>query len=545
MTFAKSLFRGAALAAVAIGLSTSSTVAQNGTNFHVLSNGLDAAYIGIGAGGTQVGGVDGIGTWVDGANLHGNTSLGTSGWKGASFPVGNFVAGAFRYKQAGFRLSQCVLGAPPAGALRFPGVLFIEMDGWNYNNVSAGTNVFGHLAAGAIAGTALGLTTGGVLPYGTGDSSSVSFILSGLPSGATGSGTGVSSSILCLLPNYGLIPSAGGVNGAGTATIIAAASATLPINSTGFCWTIQFTWLSSALTPSSLTGVTDKITGWWWWLTNSELGNQYWAMSTDEMNTTQSQSIVLTGGASGLIAFLANLDLTCHYLAEDPVTNNALQPAGFNGTGTYYTTSTSRAGFPANGGFDMGRHITLSDGGAGGVTNPITSLGNQDPAGSPLPGLTPTVGFVTWTNEDTNASGTADDTFFRLTWVQYNWDTSFGIPQTLRIDAILFFGSIRIPVWVPFSVPLPWPQAITGVFFPFLTHTCGFNTSWTDPDGFPAGTFGIPPIKGSSIHLPLTGLGPGIGVPLAIGYGTTAVPPAGGGPGAGPPSVSGAMCVIP
>ncbi len=493
--------------------------AQNGTNFHVLNNGLDVIYGGIGAGGTQVPRVDGIGYWVGGEDIKGSTLV-----PGVIAPPG--PEAFFGYKQAGLRWTMCVLGPPIAGlSLNMPSVTIVEFRNRNNN----APDVF--LRPGCTTGGGInGLTTGGVLPYGGPNGTSVSFVLSGLPSGATGSATGISSSQVVLLPNGGLIPSARN----GIATIIGAASANLPINSTGFCWTVQFTWLNSALAPTCLAGTADDVDGWWTWLANGSAGNQYWGMSNDELNAFQSRSIALDGGATALIAFFANLDFVAHHMTCDPYTNDALQPAGFNATGVYYATSTARAGGGApvpNGGFDLGRHVGTSTNGTGGVTNPITLLGNQNPANNAL-GSIPSVGYVTWSNANSNGAGVCDDVFSRLTWVQFNWDTTFGIDPGVgrRLSPVtFFFGLLRLGINIPISIPAPWPQPFTTAFFPFYVHTATSqlgNALWPDPDGFPGGTFGICPIVGGSLHIPFVGFGPVCaGVPLAWGFCTSGTGP--------------------
>ena len=140
MTFAKHFVRGLAVGALALGLTTTAE-AQNNTNWRAMSNGLDALYLGIGGGSGQVGGVDGIGTWVDGNMMRGNMLNGL---------------GQFGYKQRTFFTSECVLGAPPAIALNFPAIVFIEYDGRN-NNLP---DVFTRPVC-APGGVPTGSTTGG------------------------------------------------------------------------------------------------------------------------------------------------------------------------------------------------------------------------------------------------------------------------------------------------------------------------------------------------------------------------------------------------
>jgi hypothetical protein len=492
-----------ALGALAVGLFAGPTSAQNGSNWHVLSNGLDAAYLGIGAGGTQVADVDGIGFWVDGTDLVGTTLT---------------TLGDFGYHQAKFRLSECVFGQPiPGLRLDFPGIVVLEMDGRN----SATPDVF--VKPGCTTAGLIGLTTGGVIPYGTPPGSSANFLITGLPSGA-----GLSSSLACLIPNHGLLPSSNG----GTTTLLAAASASLPIGSTGFCWVVQFTWTPTAVVSAN------NADGWWTWLTNSRDGNQYWGISNDELEAIQSLTIASDGGLNNLFAFFGGFEYEYHSASVDPVTNLALQPSGFNGTGVYYATNTTAAGSPINGGFDLGRRdavvfngVSLNLGGA--VINPASGFQNQDPAGSPLGAQisAPTIGFVTWNNEVYTGPGAVVGGY-RLTWVQFNWDQAFGVDQAAATTVPVFLGNARIPVSIPSSVPAPWPQTLTTVFWPFFIHNTSDQTGnslWPDPSGFPGGTFGVAPTVGGSTHIPFVGFGPVcLGAPIAWGYGSTGLKGPGG-----------------
>jgi hypothetical protein len=503
MTFGKHLLRGAALSALAVGLSTTASAQDNGSNFQVFSNNLDVIYGGLGAGGTQTA-ADGLGTWFNGEDLKGGTM--------------STVTGDWAYKQIGWRESACVLGPnPPVGggavgglAILWPNIATVELDGTN-----------GHANAVFSVPFCAPGGTPSFVPYGTPAGSSFNFLLSGYPSGA-----GLGTSLTLLLPNEGLVPSSNG----GTATLIANTGlAGLFINSTGFCWIVDFNWLPSALVSL------DDVNGWWHYMHNSPDNNQYWGMSNDEMQIWQSQSIALDGG-TGLIGFLGQLDYEFHSKQVDPSSMAALQPAGSNGTGVYYSTTVDAGGgnpaAPGTGiGFDLGRHSGWSQAGTGGVTNGLTGLGNQDPAGSPIAPQIPSVGFATWNNENYNALA-APTGGFRLTWITIDWDASFLVDPALAGEATKWFGTSRIPSTIPAAAPVPWPQSyITVPFFPFLVHnTVNHDGSgiWPDPNGFPSGTFGVPGVSGTSIHLPIILGSACIGVPLALQHGTSGLAGPGG-----------------
>ncbi|MDG2148105.1 MAG: hypothetical protein P8N09_01140 [Planctomycetota bacterium] len=481
MTFAKQIVRGLAVGAIAVGLTTAAS-AQNGTNFHVLSNGLDAVYLNIGGGSGQTGGADGIGNWIDGNDLRGNyiTAL-----------------GEFGYRQSTFFTSECVLGAPPAVALDFPGILFIEFDGRNPND----QDIFTRPAC--TAGLPNGTTTAGFLPYGISPGASAQFFLAGLPTGA-----GLPSTAAILLPNNGLAPASNG----GTATLIAAAGAALPISSTGFCWIVMFTW-----TPSALVGL-DNIDGWWHWNINSVNNNQYWGLSNDELNVYSSNTVALSGNQTALNTFFASFEYEWHGTTADPSMNNALNPAGINGTGPYYAAD--NGALNPNGGWDLGRHGGASISGTGGTINPITGNGTQNPAGTPSGGI-PTYGYMSWNNE---VSG------LRTVWHQVDWAGTFGVdPDTLGAgyNALVGPPGQRLPVGVSSLVnPAPgWPQGVSIAQFPLMFHTPTSGHPETDPLGFPAGSFGIVGQWGATNMLPINGLSEvcTIGLPVAVQYGSVAV----------------------
>ena len=474
MTFALNFTRGMSLGVLAAALTLGSVSAQNGSNYDLLSNSFDAAYVGIGAGGGQTA-VDGILTHIRGENLKGShmTQLGD-----------------FGYRQPKFRETMCVFNAGPVTtALRFPALMFVEMASTGGAGAAGNGNkplVFTNPAC-KPGGPQFPLGASGAVPYGTVPGATANFILSLTPSGIPG----IPTSTLLLLPNDAL---AGTGPNNGTATLIAAASASLPIASTGFCWAVQFTWNPSAL--ASL----DDVDSWEHYLENSADGNQYWGVSDDELNIWQSSSVVLDGGGTGLIGLPANFDYGFTSSTVEPTTKASLAPVGANAAGVYYAQTVNvvkENGAPAinlNGGFDVGRGSeVLSLSGTKGVANPATLLGNQDPTAA---GKTPTIGFATWDNGgDHNGS-------VRLGFLSIDLIALSPTPAKPSTDVGVikpFFG-IRIPV-----VSAGLLQGITNLSFGlFGTKTSG--TAWPDPDGFPPGTFGVQATGAASNQFPTTGL---------------------------------------
>ena len=517
----KRFTRAVALAALTIGLSTSSAVAQNGSNFKILSNGSDVIYGGLGAGGSSTGGPggDGIGVWVCYEGMRGNSMT---------------QLGDFGYKQVGWREAVCVLGAPIAGlGLKFPQITMLEFDG--VNPFGAG-NVFTMAVCNQPGNPVLG-TSAGFAPYGVPAGTSASFLLTGFTTGV-----GLPSNAVAVIPNNGLFPSSNG----GTAFVIAVASGNLSIASTGFCWGVQFNW-----TPSALASL-DDVNGWWTWRSNSADNNQYWNMSNDETNIWQSNTIVTLGG--GLIAFNSNLDYDNDWLSSNASTNVATAPVGANGTGVYYGTGAGVAGSgnSVNGGFNLGRTGGIATDGVTGTLSSLTGLGNQDPAGSPTAGLIPTMGGVTWDNGPSTLAGTRR---WRLEWIQIWFDLTFGVDPALTTDLLVGPGGVfRVPVTLQASFGGGFPQSITLSFFPFFLHNVDDRTgltAWPDPFGFPGGTFGIPPQVGSSIHLPVASAAVCIGLPVGLQAGTSALKGPGGpflwkgGPNANTPSSSHGIPLVP
>lgn len=479
-------------------LLTVPVAAQNGENYHVMSNQLDVVYAGLGAGGTQVAGVDGIGTWLDGEEMVGNTLT---------------ALGDYGYKQAGFANSECVLGPPPAISLNFPMITVIEFNGRNAHN----PDVF--LTPLCTAGGApVGITTGGFVPYGFAPATSFNFLLTGLPSGI-----GVPTSAVQLIPENGLL------NTSATATIIAAAvNANLPIASTGFCWVVDFLWAPSALVSL------DHVDGWWLWQTNSANGNQYWGGSNDEQNLYQSQTVATDGGASGLIAFFSSFDYEWHSKTQTPAVNTATAPTGSNGAGTYYGTNAAPPcstvpSIVVNGGFNLGRHQGVSISGAGGALNPATGVSNQNPAGAalPIPGGA-TLGYVVWDNRlhpllNGPPAGPGGTGGTAVSWLQISDNALLQLKPTKanNPDVPLPPHQQRLPGGIE-AIFGGWPKPYTiPNLLTLRMDKCNATGSaiWPDPWGFPGGTFGIAPVVGVSAFVaPIGNLAPvcAIGFPIVL-----------------------------
>jgi hypothetical protein len=488
---------------------------QGGSNFHVLANGADITYLGLGAGGSQVGGEDGVGHWVDGEEMRGNTftSLGDYG-----------------YAQMGWRASPCVLGpAPTPGmtlSLNFPLIALVELDG--VNPFDQGANVWSRAAC----APSLALPTVGCFPIGGSGGipfgpvgASAQFLVSGLPSGVSS----FASNLHVLIPNNGLqgptaLPSA-------TATIIGLASdASLGIGSTGFCWLVTFNWLPSAV-PAL-----DDINGWWTWKTNSVHGNQYWPWSNDEQSIWQSNTVATDVGCSALVAFFGNVEVEAISIVPAPATNVATAPNGLNQMSPYaFIGSDPFGGNSVNGGFDLGRHGGVSLNGAGGAMTG-TGFGGQDPAAAGLSNV-PTLGFVTWNNGPQSvATGGFGDPRSHVTWVQTWFDGILaglsggvsgdpGTNGTPDLPVAPSTGVNRFPLTLQESIAFAFPSADVAFYGPLFLHLVQDQTgvtAWPDPYGFTPG-FGDPPVVGASAHLPLGGAlsSLSVGLPVGIQVGTS------------------------
>lgn len=474
-------------------------------NLLFLSNGVDTLYGGVGAGGGQVAGVDGMGQWIPGEQIRGNTLTNL---------------GDFGYREVAWTEEVCVLGPPiPGLKISFPGMLVMEHAGGNAHQPFVFTNPL------CTSAGSLGLTSAGFAPYMPPPGSSDAFL--SLP---FASASGIPSALSPIVPNTGLLPSSNG----GQITIIAGVGdISLPIASTGFCWGVEFNWVPSAL-PSL-----DDITGWYRWRTNSADGNQYWGLSNDERNIWQSNTIVSDAGKTAVTAFFANVDYAGNSRSRDPVTVAAVAPTSPSAGTPWSTTGLGVpfSGDSVNGGFDLGRIGALSLSGTLGATNPTTGLGNQDPAGAVIAGLTPTLGFVTTGGDESGAGG------LRLTWVAFDFALTFGLPPQASTDVPLAFGQSRVPVPIDTFVSLPFPQPITNQLLPLLVHQTGFvagsGGTWGQAGG---------PI-GSSIHLPVaSATSMCIGLPIGITFGTSALGgptgPVVWSPSVGRPSNSGQLILV-
>ena len=479
MTFVSKFARGVTIGAVAAGLTLTSVNAQNGTNYHLMTNGSDVAYIGIGAGGAQTA-TDGIMTMIAGEELKGSHTVAFSG--------------DFGYRNPQFREMMCVFNAPVGGgtALWFAALAWVELDGLNGNAPVVITN-----PACVPGGPQFPIGGSGGVPYGVGPGSTASFVLAGV---------GVQTIVL---PNNGLVPSGSG----GLATLIASAGGiALPINSTGFCWGVQFTW-----NPSALVSL-DDTDGWVHYAVNSPDGNQYWLMSNDELNLWQSWSVGTDAGVTAFTFLPANIDYSYLSATTEPSTSVSLAPVGANLTGSYYAQTenvVTESGGPAlnlNGGMDAGRGSrAISLNGTAGVMNPGTGLGNQNPTAV---GAIPTLGLITWDNGgDFNGS-------VRLPWLSVDFlGLGSGNPDTDPGVVNGFFG-VRYPV-VSFGIV----QGITSLCFGLFGNVTSAATSgWPDPDGFGSGAFGVAAIGGASNQFPTVGLTvctitPGL--PVNVTYGTS------------------------
>ncbi|MFT7463377.1 MAG: hypothetical protein ACI9EF_001721 [Pseudohongiellaceae bacterium] len=208
-------------------------------------------------------------------------------------------------------------------------------------------------------------------------------------------------------------------------------------------------------------------------------------------------------------------------LSGDPVTYAALAPVGTSGAGPYYSTPGS-----LNGGFDLGRGSQmLSLSGIGGVNNALNGLSNQDPAGAAIPGLLPSLGFVTFDNTDYDGDGdlvgTPPSGSWRATWVDIDWDVTFGLDPALATSIPVNFGNCRVPIQCLASGG-PWPSATTLAMLPIFIHETA-PVNWPDPGGFGAtpGEFGVPMVAGSSVHIPVAGSVCLAGFPIALQYGSS------------------------
>lgn len=492
MTFANRFVRGAVLGAVAMGLLGVAN-AQNGSNYHVLSNQAEGAVVGIGAGTTQTF-ADGLGTWLPGEDMKGSlkADFGTLGVQ-------------FTYRNPKFRETMCVFGNGAVTGqlfLVFEAILFTEFDGANGNAPRVFTKPI-CVNPGVPSVNA---------PYGAGLTTTVSWLLFGMPAGIASAG--VPTSTLMLGPNENILNSQGG-----TATIVAAAGnvGLGPLTGSG-CYLVQFSW-----TPTTVNYL-DDVDGMWHWLRNSSDLNQYWMVSVDEMNLWQSFTAGTDSGATLLYTLPSFVDYELTMSTTEAGTHAVLAPNGYVQNGVYYTQTENMVS--ANG-FDVGRGSHgISFNGLGGVVTTPGGTGNQDPAfGS---GAAPHMGFVTWDNKPSAYPAGFGST--RLTWVSIDYTGVFGLNPAGDIDVTKKAGSVRVPMKTDLGGNL---QAVTNLAFGFFQHATGSAPSgFPDPSGITSGAFGVNASAGGSFQFPTassSGSAPcNLGAPVNLTYGTTGLTPTGG-----------------
>lgn len=482
-----------------IALAAALSAAAVGTqeyNYHALSNGRDITIAGVGSGTGQTAS-DGIGVYIPGEDLRGATRS---------------ADGHFAYKQRGFAASGCVLSAPPSGSptLHFPLVAWFELFGDGAANTAHDPIVFPNPIDPSCSGFPLG-GSAGFVSFGTPAGSSASFVAVALPSAV-----GTSA----LVPNEGLVPSAAG----GRVALLGAANvAPTPIMSTGFCWTSLFQWY-----PSATAALHDSTNGWWYWVQDNPLGNQYWAMSGDELNLWKSHTIASRNGQTDVIAFAADVEFESMMSSVQPNTNLATWPTTFFGASAYGTNTanvTNQDGAPAAnpyGGYDLGGHGTLSITGEVGVPSVNTGLPAQDAAG--VGGLAPsgvalgapTIGFHTYDGTSDSSLGSK-----RIVWLTLDLDHLAGVSPDASSDLLVAGGAVRVPSPIP-SIPGPFPQPLTLAALPLFGHEADDcpSCSSLDPLGL-VNFFLIGAPQGSSAHVRIPPLllacMPGPALPITYG----------------------------
>ncbi|HZL98949.1 MAG TPA: hypothetical protein VFD43_01740 [Planctomycetota bacterium] len=484
MTFANGFARGVALTALALG-SMGVVSAQNGTNYHVLSNDFDGIALGIGAGGAQTPG-DGLGTFIPGEDLRGSLKVDFGGTLGIQFS----------YRLAVFRESPCVVKPGLVSGtflIQYDGLYFIELDGLNANN----NVVFER----PVCTTPIAAS---FLAYGTGPSSSASFVLSGVPS--------VFGAQTVLLPDNGLVAATG------TATIVFALQNDYSVPGSG-CYIHHFTFAGNV-------DWLDNIDGAWHYLVNSEDQNQYWGMTFDEMNLTRSNTVGLDAGQTALTQFFAPVEYDMQWATREASTLAVLAPHAVEQNGPYYAqTENMNGGGGPNFGFDAGRGSrAISFSGLGGTKTPpgLGGLGNgaQDPAYDVNPPAVRSLGFVTWDNKAN--SSVAGMGSARVPWLCIDLAQIGGLPPESDPDITKMAGQVRLPV-----IGTGFIQPVTSQALLIFNHVAKVATSgWPDPaNGVASGWPAVPPIAGGSIQFnvgPFVAKVPCAGTfPVNLTYGTT------------------------
>jgi hypothetical protein len=486
MTFANPVARGIALGALAMGI-LGVAYAQNGTNYHVLANDGDFFIIGVGAGGAQTP-ADGIGVYVPGEDCRGSLKADPAG----PDPL------QFSYRNVAFREAVCVFNTSLVSGLlrlRFPGIYWVELNGLNANNPVVFTRP-----------VCVNAITASFIPYGLGDASSFSFI---------------TLQVSALGPTHLFVtPDNGFISGNGLNVLVGAGSGTLPATGSlaqSGCYVVQFTWTASALP------YLDNIDGVWHYAMNSDDENQYWVMSTDEMNLHQSYTLSPDGGFTALPAFFAPIEYDLLWASLEANTTAILAPHGLQQGGPYYAQTENMAGGGGpNFGFDVGRGShAVSFGGLGGVKTPTglggLGAGNQDPAYGPG-GTFKSLGWATWDNKPNSSVATVGSG--RLMWISIDLAQIGGLQPEADPDITKGGGTVRIPV-----IGTGFLQPVTQLGINVLGHVTKAATSgWPDPNAA-QGAFGVPAIAGGSIQFnigPFVGSVPcGIGIPVNLTYGTT------------------------
>jgi len=465
-------FRGFMIA-IALGVIAARGSAQ-GFNYYVLTNGFDAMYLGVGAGGNQLA-ENGLGTWIAGEDLRGSHLTQT---------------GDFGFRINGYREVVCLTQAP--WVVEFRGTVFVELNGLNGNSQQIFTS-----PACTTPSFPLG-NANGIIPYGMVPGSLTSFLMASPPSGTLPPGSTI------LLPDNGLSL------GTGTADIVfSTQDIAIPVPPGPDCYVMQFTVFPS-------TELLDDIDGLWHYVLNSDNDNQYWALSTNEMNIWQSNTVGTDGPLDQLIVFPPNVDYDLLLATPEPVTVATLAPRGLGGGGAYYAQvenvrNQNGVSLNPNGGFDVGRgSAAISFSGTAGVPNFISGFGNQNQANAP--GTVTTVGFATWDNGgDGNGS-------VRLTWISYDFAGLFHQNPDLDPGKTKLGGAIRLPVVSPGFL-----QPITQSMFNLFQHVTSVAPSgWPDPQGLPTGAFAVPAVAGASWQIPV-GPQPSacIGMAFNFTYGTS------------------------
>lgn len=465
-------------------------IAQNSTNYHVLHNGFDAVFVGIGAGtdGLMATRHDGLGYWIPGEDL-----------RGACVSA---QTGTFAWRMAASRETACLYtpGLDTTGqglVLQLPLLTLMEVQG-SPNCPSCFTNPYCETAdPDAFLGEAKGYPSG-------------CFAIAELPSAHA-------SSCFVLVPN---------AMDASNLTVIATATdfvCDLPDASLGFCWIAEFTWVPSV-------ALTDGIEGLWSYRKNSPDLNQYWGFSDDEVNLWNSNTVAVTDRLGTLVTFPASVDYAAHVAGRDAETSAALAPAGRHGTdNTFYDGPIPNGtGLDLNQGFDVGRGAhAISLQGHGGASDAANAFPSNQAIGNNTPqAVLPTLGFASWDNSKAPLGQ------MRVMFVSVDFDGFFCNDPFTLCPAPVKNGK-RLPILVGTCYV---PSAALSQLF---VHTTA--PGWPDPDGIDLGGGGhgaqqartspcfepVDSIGGHSTHVPVNNVPVAVcfGVPLNLTYGSIPLKP--------------------